>query len=208
MEVIGYLAIGATLGFTAGISPGPLLALVVAESARHGWRGGVPLAFAPLLTDGPIVAAAVLLLSRLPAQVPQALGVVGGLFVAHLGVQTLRDRPTLPTARPGGAAVGRQALKGLVVNLLNPHPYLFWGLVGAPLLVTAGAAGLAAPLGFLLGFYTTIVGSKAAIALLVDQGVLRLGSRLYRALLLASGAALVLLGLALVAESTQRLLSG
>ena len=62
-------------GLSGGLSPGPLLALVVAETLARGRRAGFAVAAAPLLTDGPIIAATVLLLGRIESSEP-ALGIV------------------------------------------------------------------------------------------------------------------------------------
>ncbi len=58
---------GAALGAAAGLSPGPLQALVLSESLRHGRREGVKASIAPLLTDIPIVIVSLGLLSRVAA---------------------------------------------------------------------------------------------------------------------------------------------
>ena len=42
---------GLALGLYAGISPGPLLSLIIAESLRGGWPAGFRIALAPLVTD-------------------------------------------------------------------------------------------------------------------------------------------------------------
>ena len=63
------------IGLSGGLSPGPLLALVVAETLARGRRAGLAVAAAPLLTDGPIIVAAVLLMGRIESSEP-ALGIV------------------------------------------------------------------------------------------------------------------------------------
>jgi len=42
--------LGASLGFAAGVSPGPLLAIVLREALRHGAAAGMRAALAPLVT--------------------------------------------------------------------------------------------------------------------------------------------------------------
>jgi threonine/homoserine/homoserine lactone efflux protein len=57
--VLTFLALGAGIGFIAGISPGPVLSLVVSETLRGGWLRGSAVAAGPLLADGPIIALAI-----------------------------------------------------------------------------------------------------------------------------------------------------
>ena len=47
--------------------------------------------------------------------------------------------------------------RGILTNLLNPHPYLFWFGVGAPLMAKASAISFAAPVAFISSFYDSIL---------------------------------------------------
>jgi threonine/homoserine/homoserine lactone efflux protein len=193
-----FLALGAGIGIVAGISPGPVLTMVVLETFRGGWLRGAAIAAGPLLADGPIVLAAVALLAQLPEGFIPAISVAGGVFLVYLGLTTLLTsrRRTAATVAPRGGL-----LTGLLARLLSPHPYLFWFLVGGPLLVEAtreGGPWLA--VAFLLGYYTTIVGSNVLLALALHRWIGRLPERL---LLLLSGALLLVYGAALLATATQ-----
>ncbi len=50
-----YLLSGITLGLSAGLSPRPLMALVLSETINFGKKAGILVAFAPVLTDIPII---------------------------------------------------------------------------------------------------------------------------------------------------------
>ena len=50
---------GLIFGLAAGVSPGPLLTLVVQQTMRHGVREGVKVTAVPVITDVPIVEATV-----------------------------------------------------------------------------------------------------------------------------------------------------
>lgn len=52
--------------------------------------------------------------------------------------------------------------QSLLVNLLNPAPYIFWTVVGAPMMRSAGTAPTA--WGFVGLFYVGLVGSKMLMA--------------------------------------------
>ena len=100
--MITYLSAGVVLGLSAGFSPGPLLALVISQSLRHGVKEGTKVALAPLVTDFPIILISTFLLTRL-ANFRPVLGVislVGGLFVLSMAYETLRpgriDTPRCP----------------------------------------------------------------------------------------------------------------
>jgi threonine/homoserine/homoserine lactone efflux protein len=59
--------------------------------------------------------------------------------------------------------------KGILANAFNPHPYLFWFSVGAPTMVKAMKASIVAPLAFICGFYTQLLGSKVLVAIVVGE---------------------------------------
>jgi threonine/homoserine/homoserine lactone efflux protein len=166
--MLAYLSYGALLGLSAGITPGPLLTLVISHTLRHGAREGVKVAVAPLMTDLPIICLTLLLFSNLP-DLSSALGIaslIGGAFVLFLGIQALLQGPVhihLSEAEP------RSYLKGALVNALNPHPYLFWLTVGVPTIIKASKEGLAPAVGFGFCFFSFIVGSKVSIALLTGK---------------------------------------
>lgn len=159
---------GAALGLSAGISPGPLLALVIVQTLSYSFREGVKVAAAPLLTDLPIVAAALGLTLAL-AEHPRLLAAItlcGALFLAKSAWDSLRYAgPEEARARE----LPRSVQKGMLANFLNPSPYLFWGAVGAPLLAQCWAAGQGAAAAFLAGFYVCLVGSKVLIAWLTGR---------------------------------------
>lgn len=186
---------GAALGLSAGLSPGPLLALVIVQTLRYSVREGAKVAASPLLTDAPIVLAALALTAGL-ANHPKALALLtfcGALYLGWCGLASLRFTPAGAGPAP---ASPRSLQRGVLANLLNPSPYLFWGSVGAPLLAQAwGAGGLAAAAAFLAGFFGCLVGAKVLVAWLTGRFGPLLGSRAY--MLVMRGLGLMLFGYAL-----------
>ena len=60
-----FLFSGVVFGLSAGLSPGPLLTLVISETLKHNAKEGIKVSIAPILTDLPIVMITILVLSRL-----------------------------------------------------------------------------------------------------------------------------------------------
>ncbi|RME44982.1 MAG: LysE family translocator [Chloroflexi bacterium] len=197
---MNYVLLGLTLGLAAGISPGPLLTLVITASLRSGLAGGLLVAVAPLITDLPIILLAVFALNRTPAWALPAISAAGGLVVMYIGVEILRSARTasLADGTPQPDQATSELWRGALVNALNPHPYLFWATVGAPTLLTAWRDSSVYPFGFLVGFYLLLVGSKMAIAWLIDRRAGHLPVVWYRRTLLVCGMAMIGLGLLLL----------
>lgn len=178
----GGLATGAAIGFSAGIAPGPLLTLVISETLNHGWRSGVRVASAPLLTDIPIILASLLLVGGFSGS-DTLLGVIslaGACYLAYLGWESLGFRPS---ETGDEEQVSRSLRKGVITNLLNPHPYVFWLGVGAPLIIKGWRVGWSPPAMFLGGFFACLVGTKVAVALATSRFSGFLRSRAYIAIM-------------------------
>jgi len=163
-----FLISGIVFGLTAGISPGPLFALVVSETLKYGRNEGVKVAIAPLITDVPIVIFSIFLLSKL-ANVNFFLGIIsflGSIFIGYIAYQSIRTK-TINLKLP---KVKAQSLRnGVIVNALSPHPYLFWLVIGGPIVLKAYSISILPAVYFILSFYISLVGSKIVVAFIVDK---------------------------------------
>lgn len=177
-EPLPYAVTGLVLGLSAGLSPGPLLALVVSETLQHGMGAGLRVAAAPLLTDLPIVLLTLTVLARLAetGAVMGLLSLAGGLLLARFGWAGLTCRGGVPPAKAGATGA---LWKGVGANLLNPAPYLFWLTVGGPLLLRAWPGRPLAAAEFAGAFYGCLVGSKVLVAAAAHRSRDWLGGRAY-----------------------------
>ncbi len=79
-----YIFQGIGYGFAAGVQPGPLQTYIISQTLTKGWRRVLPAAFAPLISDGPIITICLLVLSQVPLWLQRFLYIAGGLFVLYL----------------------------------------------------------------------------------------------------------------------------
>ncbi|GAB1822325.1 LysE family translocator [Herbidospora sp. RD11066] len=193
------LLLGIGLGLGAGVAPGALLGLVITASLRGGFPAGLRMACVPLLSDLPVVVLSIVLAGALPSALLRGLSIAGGLYVVYLGIEAFLGARTATLPAPG-EKVPSQIGKGVLVNLLNPHPWLFWIAVGGPLVVAAWETGPSAAAAFLIGFYLLLVGAKVILAALIAAGRHRLSPRGYRLTLAASGVLLAGAGAWLVVQ--------
>jgi len=103
--------------------------------------------------------------------------IAGGAFVLYLAWDSFRPARVDPEAP---AEPPRSWFKGIVTNLLSPHPWLFWLTVGAAILAKAIAQSWLVAAAFLCGFYLLLVGSKVLVALMAGRSRDLLAGRPYR----------------------------
>lgn len=201
------LGLGIGLGIGAGVTPGPLVGLIISETLRNGWQSGMLVAFAPPLGDVVVVSLCFLVLIRLPESLLPFLGISGGLYVLFLAWETFRTvSPPSLTGETETVNHRRSLGKGLMVNLLNPHPYIFWLTVAGPLVAQSyQQSAFGSIIAFVGGFYSCLVGSKLLLALLVHGGRARLQGKGYQLALRASGGLLLLFALILMWGGIQQL---
>lgn len=161
--MIELLIAGITLGLYAGFSPGPLLVLVISQTLKHGYKEGVKVAFAPIITDVPIVLVTVLFLSLIAAytSILGIISIIGGVYLLYMAYESFKTRGLTENVE---VEEPKSFRKGATVNFLNPSPYLFWITIGGPIIINAYTESFLSPILFLVGFYALLVGSKIAIS--------------------------------------------
>jgi threonine/homoserine/homoserine lactone efflux protein len=171
------LVSGIVLGVSCGLAPGPLMALLLLQTLRHGPREGCKVALVPLLSDAPVILLAVVFAAR-ASQANTLFGIlslVGAAFLLYLAVGSFRPvRLDLDTVEAPNSFI-----KGTLVNILSPHPWLFWLTVGASALAQAMKTGWPAVAAFLAIFYLGLVGSKIILALMAERSRRFLEGRAY-----------------------------
>lgn len=193
------LVTGLLLGSAAGLAPGPLMTVVIAQSLKHGPREGCKVALAPLITDGPIIATAFLVAGHLEHAQPLLglLSLAGGLFVLYLAAQTFLAPP--PTLENPGPVTGSW-LKGVLVNVLSPHPWMFWLTVGVVTLTRTSSRGYGEATVFLGTFYLFLVGTKIGLAVLIGRSRHRFNPRTHQLILRGLALALAVFACLLLHE--------
>ncbi|HEY5903336.1 MAG TPA: LysE family transporter [Anaerolineales bacterium] len=186
-----YLLQGTGYGFSAAAQPGPFQAYLISQTLARGWRHAFPAAFAPLVSDGPIIALCVLVLSQVPQWLQRGLYLAGGCFLLYLALGAYWNWRRYDLGIPAASAeAGRGLLRAALMNALSPGPYIYWTLVTGPILLRGWRESPAMGLSFLLGFYVSIVLSLLLIVA-VFSASRQLGPRLNRAMLGVSVLALL-----------------
>ncbi len=176
--MIEFLSAGTLLGLAAGFAPGPLLVLVISETLKHNIKAGIKVSIAPLVTDVPIILLSLLILNRLADFRPvlACISIFGGLFILYLSYESLKTRGVELNLSSVSASSFR---KGVITNALNPHPYIFYMTVGAPIIFRAINQNFLAALAFVGTFLLFLVGCKVLLAMVVERSRAFLKGQIY-----------------------------
>ncbi|MBN1642162.1 MAG: LysE family transporter [Anaerolineae bacterium] len=194
-----YLVQGVGYGFAAAAQPGPFQAYLLSQTLKRGWRRALPIALAPLISDGPIIALVLLVLSRVPEGMIRVLQIAGGLFTLYLAWRAYRAWRAEDARAVEVRAPPRTLLHAALMNALAPGPYLYWSTITGPILITGWRAAPANGVGLLAGFYAAMVSTLAAMIVLFGTAQ-RLGARVTRVLCAASVVILAGFGLYQLAQ--------
>lgn len=204
---------GLGYGFLAGVTIGPFLGYVVNIVLTRGWRQSMPLITVPLVVDTPIIIVFLNVLSGLPEFVLDIMSIVGGTFVLWLGWNTWREtQQAEQSKREKNADVPIHEtsiwgiyVRGVLVNALNPAPYLYWSTIGAPIVLDGirdGGAGYAAA--FLAAYYSIFL-TLIFVLMIVIERLGELNEQMNRYLLPVTIILMILLGIGLVSTGVAEL---
>lgn len=190
-----YLIQGIGYGFAAAAQPGPLQTYLITQSLTKGWQKSLLNAFAPLISDGPIIALCLLVLRQLPDSFKQILYLVGGAFVLYLAYGAYKSWRDIDAQLPSAETGTQQSMfRAALVNLLAPGAYIFWGTVTGPILIAGWRATPVFGISFILGLYVTFV--LCLMLIIFIFGTMQvLGQKIRRALVGLSALALFCFGL-------------
>lgn len=191
------LLFGMIIGLATGLSPGPLITLVVSETLKKGKKEGIKVAISPLISDTPIILFVLVILSRV-AERKFLMGVIsllGTCFLIYLGLSNLRTN-----IKESEDHLGKDntLLKGITTNLLNPNTYMFWLAIGGPRILEGAQPDFSVAIHFIFGFYMMLVGSKTAVAIVVDKSKTFIRSKYYVYIIRVLGVLLIVFALTFV----------
>ena len=177
--VIGLALAGITLGVVEGVKPGPLLTTVIKETLTNGFKGGIRAASAPFFTDGPLIIFSIFMASYIADQPLLFCGiaVLGAIFLTRMGMECFN--PVIPDIDATDVNLTQSLKKGILTNLLNPNAYIFWILIGGPLMATAADSEPTAPFAYAISFLVSIVLVKITIAYFFSKAQVNLSSDRY-----------------------------
>jgi len=191
--MINYLIFATSYALACVVQPGPFQAFLFSQSLTNGWRNTIPLVFAPVMSDIPIIILVLLVLTNVPHEVLSAIQCLGGLFLLYLAFKGYKTWLTFNQITEPNISYHQNFIKAVIVNLLNPGPYLGWSLVMGPLLIKGWIENPINGIILLIGFYCAMILFSTAMVVLF-AAARNLGPRINRILTGISAIFLVFFG--------------
>jgi len=202
--MLEYFLSALSLGLAGGIKPGPLSIVVIQQTLSRGLPAGVRASLAPLITDGPIIIAALWLLSKFKSiqLLAAAMSLVGGIYLLWLAAKMFRIREI---SLPGKLRLQGSLATAVKVTLLSPSPYLFWFTVGGNYILRGTAVESAVFVATTIG---ALIAAKVAVAVLAWRFLPALEGRGYLLAMKFLAATMVSFGLLSIVKAAELGLSG
>ncbi len=193
--LIDFILKAISIGFSAGVTPGPLQAVFLSYAIKGGWKKALPAAFAPIVSDGPVVLLVLVILNNLPENFLVALQIAGAIFLLYLAWDAFKAYRNYQEIKEIQITNGwGTLLKATVMNLLGPGPWLFWSLINGPNLLQAWEIAPWWGILYISSFYGVFILTNIGLILLFSS-MRKMGEKVRRVLLLFS--AILLLGFAI-----------
>lgn len=206
MELVTLFFLSFGVGFSGAMMPGPLLAVDIAETPRHGWQTGPIISIGHALAE---IAVVVALASGFVALaenegLARVISVVGGgaLIVMGLmmGYDALKKRISYEGEKEGRRSQHRLIGKGIVATLSNPYWFVWWATTGLAFVVKSLKFGVIGPVVFYFGHIMSDFVWYTVVSALLWRGKSLIMGKGLKILILGCAAFLLYLGTSFIID--------
>ena len=206
MELITLFFLSFGVGFSGAMMPGPLLAVDIAETPRHGWQTGPIISIGHALAEIAVVVALALGFVALAENegLARVISVVGGAALIAMGIamgyDALKKRITYEGEKEGRRPQHRLVGKGIVATLSNPYWFVWWATTGLAFVVKSLKFGVIGPVVFYFGHIMSDFVWYSAVSVLLWRGKSLIMGKGLKILILGCAAFLLYLGASFIID--------
>jgi threonine/homoserine/homoserine lactone efflux protein len=206
MELLLLFFNSFVVGFSGAMMPGPLLAVGVAETPRHGWQTGPIISIGHAIAEIVVVVVLSLGLAALAQSriVTAIIGIVGGaaliLMGISMGYDILKRKVDYEIVQQDKKSSHKLAGKGITATLSNPYWFVWWGTTGLAFLVKSLKFGFVGPVVFYFGHILSDFVWYSVVTVLIWMGKTLIMGRGLRVLIVACSVFLVYLGITFILD--------
>ena len=191
--------------FSGAITPGPMLVYTIRESIRRGFVAGPLVVAGHALLEVAVVIGLAVGVARFleESMAGSVIALLGGLFLLWMGWGMARhpSRHVLPERGSGSDSVAganrpwMAVSGGVLVSMSNPFWSLWWATIGLSYIVWAADLGVGGLVSFYTGHILADLVWFGLVSIAVTSGRRIMTPGVYRALMVACGLFLVVLGI-------------
>jgi threonine/homoserine/homoserine lactone efflux protein len=197
MNLFSLFCVSFAVALTGALSPGPLLATVIYESSRHGFKSGPLLILGHAIAEIAMVAVITLGLSKFINN-PLILKVIffaGAAILIFFGIQMIASLPQVSldfkaTRKKSSGLV----MTGLTMSLSNPYWSIWWLTFGMGMVLGAQKSGLTALAVFFAGHILADLSWYSVVSFALSKGRKFISLKIYKEIILICSIALLLFG--------------
>ena len=203
MQFVEAFTYGLLLGVATAISPGPFIALIIAEALDGKLKNAIIISFTPILTDIPIIFLSFSLLKNFlnKKEFLAVISFLGFIFLFYYGIYHTRTKRFSYIKATGKIEEPEDIIsslwKGFIVNLLSPYTYIFWVFIATSFLIKLDVLSRFV---FIFSFFSGLIGSSILLAFLIYKGRIFLSSKYLVYITKILGIILILFGFRLLYE--------
>lgn len=197
MNYFTLFIVSFTIALSGALMPGPLLAAVIYESTRHGFKTGPLFILGHAVLEMLMIAVILFGFSHFLSNplTLRMIAILGSIILFCFGLSMIVSLPRLTLSQAGTPTKPANLVwLGITMSLTNPYWTIWWLTIGLGLVLTAHQQGLLAIIVFFAGHISADLGWYSLVSLMVHKGRRFISDRIYRGMVL--GCALVLIGFA------------
>ncbi len=200
MDYLSIFIASFTIALSGALAPGPLLATVIYESSRRGFKSGPLLILGHALLEMLLVASLILGLSRLINNPPalRIIALTGSSILVYFGIRMIASLPGLSLdLNPGHAPAPSKnlVLTGASVSIANPYWTIWWLGIGLGLVLAAQKKGFIAVGMFFIGHVLADLVWYSFVSLTISRAKRYISQKAYKGMLCACALALIGFGI-------------
>lgn len=199
-------------GFSGAMMPGPLLAVDITESTRHGWLGGFLCSFGHALAEIPVVILFAVGLTAITRDSTtfRVISVVGGAALIAMAALMIRDLITNRVSYDQSAVTTASASarpsrwspvgKAFMASVVNPFWIVWWATAGLGFVSDSKVIGALGPAVFYSGHISADLVWYCSVSVLIWSGRKLILGRPLKIFLYCCAGFLVWLGVVFIRE--------
>ena len=170
------------------------MTMVIRETLSGDLRSGLWTASAPIFTDGPLIIVSFFFASLIAdnSGILVLISILGAAFMFKMGIECFNIEPPSVTMILEPVSSKKAFGRGVLTNILNPNVYVFWFLIGGPIMAASVEAEPLAPIAYALSFILCIILVKCGVAIAIYRLRDGMPIHIYKAVLTVCGFAMIL----------------